>query len=505
MPTLVEDVADTSEPVVAQVASSQANLMSQASQGIRAVVTRQIVTKVLGLISTLVLARLLSPSDFGVYAIVSFAVTMFGLIADAGLAVALLRQPHEPTIEEESSIFWCQLLLALTHCTLVQIFAAPVGAIYHLSPGSILLIRTLSIGSVLAVFTTLPMIKLERRLDFGSQAKIEMVQSFTYNFSAILMAVLHMGAWTFALASIASQLVAIIMLRFISPFTPKFCISIPVCKEKLGFGLKFQGTNILGFLKETINPLFVGLVSGTSAVGFVNFASTTAGYSLMVTAPFARLYFPIFCRVQQEESLVVSVAETAVRWNFAIVAGFTAVILPLTDLVVEHAFGAKWLPCVVVINCLLIANVVAGLAYPISMLSNAINRADLPLKLSLGTSILSWLTLPLILPTMGLTGFGALQILNQIMTLLFVYCVQKLVPLQIWKNCVQQSLIASVLSFALVEAIRLALPLVGTYYVGLAGMFLIGMIFYCICSNMLWKGLLLTEAKTFIASLRSRL
>lgn len=497
MTTTLEEATTTETP-------QQSNLMAKASHGIKAVVTRQIVTKLLGLGSTLVLARLLSPSDFGIYSIVCFAVTMFGLIADAGLAVALLRQPHEPTIEEESSIFWCQFLLALTHCTLVQIFAVPVGNIYRLSPGSILLIRMLSVGSLLAVFITLPMIKLERRLDFGSQARIEMVQSLTYNVSAILMALIHMGAWTFALASIASQIVAIIMLRFISPFTPKFCMNIAVCKAKLGFGLKFQSTNILGFLKETINPLFVGLVAGTSAVGFVNFASTTAGYSLMVTAPFARLYFPIFCRMQNEPAQVIKVAEASVRWNFLVVSGFTAIVLPLTDIIVQHAFGDKWLPCVVVINCLLIANVVAGVAYPLSMLSNALNRADLPLKLSIATTTLSWITLPLILPTMGLSGFGALQIANQLLTLIFVYSLQKLMPMKLWKNCVQQSLLAAALTFGLISILRICLPQVLIYYVGLLAVSLVGLGFFCVCSNFLWKGLLLAEAKAFIATLRSR-
>jgi O-antigen/teichoic acid export membrane protein len=496
LPTLTKHTEQKAEPN---------NLVVQASQGIKAVVTRQIVTKLMGLGSTLVLARLLSPADFGIYAIVCFAVTMFGLMADAGLAVALLRQPTEPTIREESSIFWCQLILALTHCILVQTFAEPVGKLYHLSPGSILLIRTLSVSSVLAIFITLPMIKLERRLDFNAQAKIEMMQSFTYNLSAILMAFLHLGAWTFAMASIASQLVAILMLRFISPFTPKICIDIAVCKEKLGFGLKFQGTNILGFLKETINPLFVGLVSGTTAVGLVNFATTTAGYSLMVTHPFARLYFPVFCRAQQEPEVIVKVAEASVRWNFLIVAGFTAVALPVTDMIIEHAFGEKWLPCVVVINCLLVANVIAGLAYPLTQLSNAMNRADLPLKLSLATSALSWIALPIILPHVGLAGFGALQIVNQLLTLIFVYTLQKLVPLKLWDHCVKPSLYSALLTLALVELFRMAFPLVLTYYAGLLTVGIVAICFYFVCNNFFWKGLLLIEAKSFVATLRSRM
>lgn len=488
--------------------SQQPALLTQASQGIKSVITRQIVTKLFGLGSTLVLARLLSPSDFGIYAIVCFAVTMFGLIADAGLAVALLRQPQPPTIEEESSIFWCQLILALIHCTLVQTFADPVGTLYHLAAGSILLIRLLSIGSLLAVFVTLPMIRLERRLEFGAQAKIEMVQSFAYNSSAILLAMMHMGAWTFALASIIGQLVAIVMLRVMSPFTPKFCLNISVCREKLGFGLKYQGTNVLGFLKETVNPLFVGLVSGATAVGFVNFAGTTAAYSLMVTAPFARLYFPIFCRVQHEPELVIRVAETAVRWNVLVVSGFAAVALPFTDVIVLKVFGAKWLPSVAVLNCLLISNIVVGLAYPLSALSNAINRADLPLKLSLGTSVLSWLTLPLILPSMGLTGFGALQILNQVLTLVFVGSLLKLVPLQIWKNCVRESLIAAALTLSMLEAVRFLFPQLLTGYVGYIGLpalLLIGVCFFYACSNRLWKGLLVTEVRTLLVSLRSKI
>ncbi|MBS1955884.1 MAG: oligosaccharide flippase family protein [Cyanobacteria bacterium SZAS-4] len=483
----------------------QSGVISQAHQGIKAVVTRQIVTKVMGLLSTLVLARLLSPKDFGVYAIVCFSVALFGLIADAGLAVALLRQPTEPTREEESSIFWCQLLLAVIHCSLVQTFAEPVGNLYHFSSSSILLIRLLSIGSLLAVLISIPMIKLERRLDFGAQAKIEMMQSFAYNSSAIVFALLHLGAWTFALASLVGQVIAIVMLAFVSPFVPKFCFDIEVCRLKLGFGLKFQGTNILGFLKETINPVFVGLVSGATAVGFVNFAGTTAAYSLLVTTPFARLYFPIFCRVQHEPEVVAKVVETAVRWNFLIVAGFAAVALPFTDLLILKIFGAKWLPSVILIDCLLVTNMVTGLAYPLTMLSNAVNRADLPLKLSLGTSIFSWLMLPLLLPSMGINGLGLISILNTVFTVIFVHCLKKDIQLQIWKNCVKEAFIAAVATTTLLALIRLLFPQPVSY--GWLGLFVLlpsGLCCYYALTNKLLKGLLQTEAKTFLASLKAK-
>lgn len=485
-------------------ADQHAGLVKQASHGIKAVVTRQIVTKVLGLLSTLVLARLLSPRDFGIYAIVCFSVALFGLIADAGLAVALLRQPTEPTIEEESSIFWCQLLLAVIHCSLVQTFAGPVGALYHFSESSILLIRLLSIGSLLAVLISIPMIKLERRLDFGAQAKIEMMQSLAYNVSAILFALLHLGAWTFALASLVGQVIAIVMLAFVSPFIPKFCFDVLVCKQKLGFGLKFQGTNILGFLKETINPVFVGLVSGTTAVGFVNFAITTAAYSLLVTTPFARLYFPIFCRVQHEPETVIKVVQTAVRWNFLIVAGFAAVALPFTDLLILKVFGAKWLPSVILIDCLLVTNVMTGLAYPLTMLSNAINRADLPLKLSLGTSIFSWILLPLLLPSMGITGLGVISIFNQVFTMIFIYCLKKEIPLQIWKNCVKESLIAAVATSLLLALIRVMVPQIAYGWVGLLVLLPVGLGCYYAISNKLLSGLLSTEARAFLASVRAK-
>ncbi len=487
-----------------QAAATKKVLVTQASHGIKAVVTRQIVTKLLGFISSLVLARLLSPKDFGIFAIVGFAVTIFGLIADAGLAVALLRQPTEPTIEEESSIFWCQVILASIHFALVQVFAAPVGNLYHFSEGSILLIRLLSVGSLLAVFITLPMIRLERHLNFGAQAKIEMFQSFAYNLSAILFAFFHQGAWTFGLATLVGQVVAIAMLQFLSPFRPKFCLSTKVCREKLGFGLKYQGTNVLAFFKDTVNPLFVGLVSGATAVGFVNFAGTTAGYSLLVTTPFARLYFPIFCRAQHEQELVVRVAETAVRWNFLIVTGLTAVALPFTDLLVTKIFGTKWLPSVPVLDCILIANTVVGLAYPLYALSNAINRADLPFKLSLCTCAISWVTLPVVLPWMGLNGFGALQIFNQILTLGFVYFLQQEIPLKIWNNCVKHSLFAALATLALASAIKHFSPAIVSNFAGLIGVFVVSTCFYYALSNCLWKNLLLTEARTFLASLKSR-
>jgi hypothetical protein len=118
---------------------------------------------------------------------------------------------------------------------------------------------------------------------------------------------------------------------------------------------------------------------------------------------------------------------------------------------------------------------------------------------------LSWIALPIILPHVGLAGFGALQIVNQLLTLIFVYTLQKLVPLKLWDHCVKPSLYSALLTLALVELFRMAFPLVLTYYAGLLTVGIVAICFYFVCNNFFWKGLLLIEAKSFVATLRSRM
>ena len=293
---------------------------SRAKRGFTASLTRQLIVQGSGFGATIVLARYLSPKDFGVFGLVSLIVQFFSYFATTGLATAVVRSKEEPARVDLDSVFTCELI-AGTAGTLLLLGVSPllprINSIF--TPGSLSLIRVLAISGWFYVFRLLPSVSMERHLEFTKIALIETVENLAFNAMAILMA-------------------------FLAPIRPHLTLASPRIKSLLAVGIGFQSPAIVYFLKDLAMPGFIAATLGPTYLGyFVWLNDLKRKFST-----FANLYIKIAFPTMAKLSAVGGDMARSIRHS-TIMLGL--VYWPLTfglvatsSFYIHYIFSDKWLP-----------------------------------------------------------------------------------------------------------------------------------------------------------------
>ena len=188
-----------------------------AARGALVLGSRQIVVWLISFASGIVLARLLSPADFGVYAIAVFVLSAFTIFGDAGLGASLIRQQEDPTLADYRSVFLVQQAIVFAIVLLCWATASFVVSLYGLKASYAWFIRLLALALLITSFQTISIIRLERRLAFGRLGLISAIETLTFNATAIAFAAAGAGVYSFGAALVAQALVAAALYLAASP------------------------------------------------------------------------------------------------------------------------------------------------------------------------------------------------------------------------------------------------------------------------------------------------
>jgi len=320
-------------------------LKRKSFSGIGTLVKRQVAVRLLSFLANIALARLLVPEVFGVYAIVTFVVQFFSTFGDVGIGAALIQKKGELTREELSSTFWLQqALVLLVACAVIA--AAPLaGLVYPSLPsyGS-WLIRVMALSFMLASLKTVPAILMERRLDFGRIAIVDIAETVIFYSSALALAFCGYGVWSFIIAALSRSFTGACLIYLLSGWRPTRDLKFSSVRAIVRFGIPYQGNTILGFVKDAATPLFVGAYSGAAAVGFVNWARSSAFAPLMLSEAFGRVAFPAFSRIQTDRDMLARAVERSMRAITLLMFPVTSLMVALGPELVSVVFTDKWLP-----------------------------------------------------------------------------------------------------------------------------------------------------------------
>ncbi len=232
----------------------------------------QAAAQVFALLSNIVLARVLLPSDFGIYDICGFFIGLGTLLGDAGLGASLIRKAEEPTAEEYGSILVANVTVGAA-LTLIFVGLAPVLAhVYRLNGSAAWVLMAMAPGYLIGSFKSYPMIRIERELRFGKIARIELFVLILRQCSAVTLALLHFGVWALVAANLTGALVAVALTFVVQPGLPPFKFSAAAFRPLLVFGAKVQALTVIAFFKDNVSNAMLGALAGPSSVGFFNFA-----------------------------------------------------------------------------------------------------------------------------------------------------------------------------------------------------------------------------------------
>ncbi|NQY97370.1 MAG: lipopolysaccharide biosynthesis protein [Henriciella sp.] len=329
-----------------------------------------------------ILARILTPEQFG---LIAMAMTLVGFLTtfhDLGISAALVRA-EKPTAAFWSSGFWLNFGFG-TLMTVLAYFSAPWVAAFFGEPLVEELVRLMSCVLFLHCIFLVPMAWLQRNLKFQTIAVIDLAAILISSTVAIVLALNGCGVWAlawqqillYAVKAIAGMLLHKAPIRFVFEWAP--------IKAVLPFSLGLTGTAFVGFLNRNTDNVLIGRFLGADALGFYDRAY------LMMRMPMKTLssglnfaLYPALSAVQSDKGKLgtaylktVSVLSVLV---FPMMTGLAVVVVPFVDLL----FGSQWGPVAPVLGILAFVGLLQSVGSIANEVWKARGRSGLLLRWSL--------------------------------------------------------------------------------------------------------------------------
>jgi len=341
-------------------------------------VGRLALTFVIGVI----LARLLSPREFGLIAMVTVITSFASIFAELGFSAALV-QKQDVTQVHLSSVFWLNLGAGLL-LTLIFMAGAPLIAYFYkepmLAPLTMLISTNFFISSLNIVQNTL----LSKSLDFRTLSIVEITALLISGAVAIAMAATGYGVWSLAVQSVILSVVTAIMLWVQGKWRPNFLFRWTAVQDLLGFSLSLFGTKVLNYWVRNIDYLLIGRFLGTNPLGIYNKAYEVMLFPLTsVSRVLSRVMFPSFSIIQEDKSRVASLYLQMTRTIALVTFPMMLGLFVTVESFVLVIFGPQWAGMIPILRVLSLVGMTQSIGTLNGNLYLSQGRADLQFKVGL--------------------------------------------------------------------------------------------------------------------------
>jgi len=289
----------------------------------------------------IVLARLLSPREFGLVAMVTVITSFANIFAELGFSAALV-QKQDVRQEHLSSVFWLNLGAGLT-LTLIFLAGAPLIANFYQEPLLIPLTMLVSTNFLVSSLNIVQNTLLTKSLNFRTLSIVEISAVGFSGLIAIVMAYTGFGVWSLAVQSVVLSAVTAALLWKLGDWCPSLTFEWMAIKDLLGFSMSLFGTNILNYWARNIDYLLIGRFLGTNPLGVYNRAYDVMLFPLAsVSRVLSRVMFPSFSIIQKDKrrvrSLFLKTTRTIALITFPMMLGLFVTVEPF----VMTVYGSKW-------------------------------------------------------------------------------------------------------------------------------------------------------------------
>lgn len=389
---------------------SASSLSKRSVAGVGFMLRRQLAGKAIFIVGNIALARLLSPQDFGAYAVIMFTLQFFATFADVGLGAALIQKKDAATAEEATTTFWIQQALVLSVIALIFVLSPLLPHFYKsLPPDTVWQFRVMAFAFIFTSLKTIPMIYMERNLEFRKIAFVELLEQAVFFASAIIFAWSGLHIWSFVYATILREISGCVVVHLLSVWRPSLSFRLEAVRELVKFGLPFQCNNLLNYVKEGVTPLIVGGISGAAGVGYVTWARTFAFTPLFISESFGRVAFPAFSKIRDDRALLTSALERSMRMMTLVLFPITFIMAVFAPDITRIFFTVKWLPGLDAFYLYCTSPLMIGMMLPMYSAILSLGRSGLLLRLTFLLVLLEWgLGIPFVM-AFGYTGIAMNQ------------------------------------------------------------------------------------------------
>jgi O-antigen/teichoic acid export membrane protein len=316
-------------------------------------------------IITIVIARLLLPSDYGLMAMATI-ITGYALnLSELGLGNAIIQR-FEINENEISSVFWflmgITLLLALS-CFPVSYITAHIMHELKVIP----ITKTVALVFLLNGLQIIPSSLLRKEMKFKSVGSIEMIATTLSCVFMFMMAKAGYGVWTLINGYIIRSLIKTVLLFYITKWRPRLHYNFSEARKYLSFGIIQATGNSLFYIQESSDRFFAGRVWQSTYTGLYSFAKSIADIPTnKIVSLINNVSFPAFSKVQNNEKAFTSLYLNISKVTSLIVIPLFVSGFILGKEIITLTLNPKWYPMITIFKLLCLAEIFTGM--------NAINN-----------------------------------------------------------------------------------------------------------------------------------
>ena len=334
--------------------------------------------RIMSLVATSILARLLTPEQFGIVGYATVAMTYFLIFKDAGLGSALIQR-QDDVEEAADTAFTLNLLLGIVLATILFL-CAPLIAGYFSEPLVTQLLRVLSVVFVITPLGTTHTVLLRQKLDYKRKVVADLAGDAGKGFASIALALSGAGVWSLILGQVIGASCLVIAVWVVSPWRPKLRIDRKLTHELASYGASILGIDLLTTLNNNIDYLIIGRILGSTALGIY-----TLAYRLPELFVFNFLWvissviFPAYSLIQKDREALKTGFLTTLRYSEMILLPICVGLAISAESVVQVIYGDQWGDAVIVVRWLAISFLLRSIAYHTGSVYKAIGRPNIML------------------------------------------------------------------------------------------------------------------------------
>jgi O-antigen/teichoic acid export membrane protein len=416
--------------------------------------------KLISLLSTLVLVRLLTPEDFGLMAIATTAAGFIGFFNEVGMGAAIVQR-KELRDEEINGCFGIAVLASAVLCGIAAVASWPVASFFDM-PRLQPVLATLGLGFFFGALDTIPISLLRRQLRMQEVMWVGVAGAVMQSIVAIPLAYLGFGYWALVAAFFVGQTVTLVWLWIVADWRPTWPMRLRDGAGLLNYGLGVTYTRLMWHLYMNVDKLVVGKLLGAQSVGVYDVSRSLASLpTSQITGLVTSVAAPVFARVQTDAARLGAVL-------LRLTGGLTYLVAPLllgiavtAPELVSVLLGPQWTAAVLPMQALCISELVAA----------TVNNLQAQLLISTGhvQRLVRFTTLcAVVMPLALAVGAWQAGLLGVALAWACVYPLLNvllarealricgLTPGQLWR-AVRQPLLGALLMVACVQAGRIAL------------------------------------------------
>lgn len=437
-------------------------------------------------ILSLIIARQLLPSDYGLIAILNIFMAIANCFVNSGFSSALIQKQNR-TNNDFSTVFYFNIIVGII-MYLILLNSAPYIASFYEQPILKIIIIWVGLNIIINSFTTVQNAILAINLNFRKQTLISLTAVTISGIIAIYMAFNNYGVWTLVIQGLLNSCINALLLWIGSNWQPQFTFSISSFKELFSFGSKLLISSLLHTLYTNLYTLIIGKVFQPKELGLYSKAYSLSQYpSTNITGILNRVLFPVLCRIQNNDEKLTEKFYLSIKLTSFIVFPLMIGLATISEPFIRLVLTEKWITIVPFLQILCLAYMWDPIMNMTANLLNVKHRSDYALTAEIIKKVFAIIILFITLPFGIKVMCWGLLIYSLFDLIIISLFTRKILPKVTFYNHLKNLLPSLLQSAIMGGVIMLIINLITNTWIQLICGILIGIIIYLILSTIFCK------------------